>query len=351
MQKRIQLQHHYDDYECMWNGVEDLYIQETGEQLPPSFFFSLASFGSFCYMKTEKAEIKRMVALGDGRTGKMYEFLAPIVGFDYKFYECKSFAQAIKKAKKEIDEEHPVVLGALDMYFLSYLPKLYHAEHIPFHYFLMTGYDDEAGEITLLDCGRKEPQRLSYSDLEKAWDCSYPGLSKPFTLCTVRMNSRKSKEQIAKDALQKKAELFLNPPVGFIGSKGLEKLIVELPQWKEQLGKKNYDQLLFNMVQFYGTVPTIPNALRGINSTDEVTFCGGFDKVSRILYILGKEYGNDTWLSAADCFSGGSEVITEIKDVIVDYLSGKDDRTDYLPQLFTRVKTILTEGFNTLLEK
>ena len=210
MQKTVQLQHHFDDYECMWNGVEDLYIEKTGEQLPPSFFFSMASFGSFCYLKTDKAKIKRMVVLGDGRTRQMYQFLAPIVGFDYHFCEFKSFAQAIKKAKKEVNDEHPVVLGALDMYYLSYFPTMYHAEHIPFHYFMMTGYDDKAEVITLLDCGRQEPQQVSYGNLEKAWNCSYDGLSKPFTLCTVRMNSDKNKDRIAKEVLREKAERFLN---------------------------------------------------------------------------------------------------------------------------------------------
>jgi hypothetical protein len=36
--KLITLKHHADDYECMWNGIEDLYIRDTGEILPPSFF-------------------------------------------------------------------------------------------------------------------------------------------------------------------------------------------------------------------------------------------------------------------------------------------------------------------------
>jgi len=95
----ISLNHHADDYECMWNGIEDLYIRDTGEKLPPSFFFVLSSFGSFCYMKTPKAELKRLIALGDGRTKQMYEFLAPIVEFEYKHYEYKTFEQAIKKSK------------------------------------------------------------------------------------------------------------------------------------------------------------------------------------------------------------------------------------------------------------
>ena len=60
MKKIIELTHRMDDYVCMWNGVEDLYICDTGEKLPPKFFFVLSSFGSFCYMKTPKAELKRI---------------------------------------------------------------------------------------------------------------------------------------------------------------------------------------------------------------------------------------------------------------------------------------------------
>lgn len=236
--KLITLKHHLDDYECMWNGIEDLYIQDTKEELPPSFFFSLSSFGSFCYMKTPKSDLKRMVALGDGRTKQMYEFLAPIVGFEYKHYEYKTFDQAIKKAKAEIDAGHPTVLGALDMYYLPYDSKLYLGEHIPFHYVLMVGYDDDAKQIYLYDCGRKDVQTLSYDELCHAWNCSYPGLSKPNTVCTIRMNTTKNKYQIAEEALAIKSKIFLHPPVKFLGRKGLEKFIQELPTLKKQANKR-----------------------------------------------------------------------------------------------------------------
>lgn len=129
MKKIIELTHRMDDYVCMWNGVEDLYICDTGEKLPPKFFFVLSSFGTFCYMKTPKAELKRMVALGDGRTRKMYEFLAPIVGFDYKVCEYKSFEKALAKIKSEIDAGYPCMIGALDMFYLPHFEKLYHKEH------------------------------------------------------------------------------------------------------------------------------------------------------------------------------------------------------------------------------
>ena len=344
-EKLITLKHHVDDYECMWNGIEDLYIQDTVEKLPPSFFFTLSSFGSFCFMKTPKSDLKRMVALGDGRTKQMYEFLAPIAEFEYKHYVYKTFEQAIKKAKREIDAGYPPVLGALDMYYLPYFSKLYHGEHIPFHYVLMVGYNDDAQYIYLLDCGRKEVLTLSYDELRHAWNCSYPGLSKPNTVCAVRMNTTKNKYQIAKEALAKKGEVFLNPSVGFVGRKGFEKFIHELPLLKSELMKEDYDKILSNMVTFFGTVPTIPNALKGIKEPDEVKFGGGFDKMSRVLNDLGNEFGNKTWLEVSDRFEKGAVIISDITNVIVAYLTGDSDKTDELPELFTNVMEIMTDGF------
>lgn len=341
----IHMEHHVDDYECMWNGIEDLYIQDTKETLPPNFFFVLSSFGSFCYMKTSKAELKRMVALGDGRTKQMYEFLSPIVGFEYKHFEHKNFDKALLRAKVEIDKGYPCVLGALDMYYLPYYTKLYHGEHIPFHYVMMIGYDDEAQCIYLKDCGKAETQTLSYGELRLAWDCSYPGLSKPNTVCTVRMNSSKNKYEIAKEAISKKCELFLNAPVGFVGYRGFCKFIAELPNWKKELSKEDYNNLLANMIQFFGTVPTVPNALCGIDQPDEMAFGGGFDKANVVLTILGNEYGDKNMTEAAHVFGQGAAVISKIKDVIVDYLVENEDNTEDLPVLFTNVAEIMKQGF------
>ncbi len=39
--KMIEIKHHKDDYECMWNGIEDLYMDKTGEILPENLFFLL----------------------------------------------------------------------------------------------------------------------------------------------------------------------------------------------------------------------------------------------------------------------------------------------------------------------
>ncbi|MGO0905259.1 BtrH N-terminal domain-containing protein [Clostridioides difficile] len=348
MRKIIEMKHHLHDYECMWNGIEDIYMNKMGESLPNDFFFLLSGFGSFCYLRTNKKELKRMFALGDGRTKKMYEFLAPIVGFEYKHYEFKKYEQALKKAKSEIDSGYPVVLGALDMYYLPYYEKLYHKEHIPFHYVLMVGYDDIEERIYLYDCGRTELLSISYAELCECMNCSYPGLSKANTICTVRMNSSKSKYQIAQEALAIKCDMFLNPTTGFLGYKGFEKFIKELPQWKHELGKDDYDRILVNMVMFFGTVPTIPNAIKGIKEPDSVEFKGGFDKMSKMLKCIGSEYKNDCWIQVAEIFEESSITIEKISNIIIDCLSNKVDETEKLPLLFSEILKQMKAGYSML---
>lgn len=348
MKKLIDIKHHFDDYECMWNGIEDIYMKNTGECLPSNYFFTLAGLGSFCYLKTEKAELKRMVALGDGRTKKMYEFLAPIVGFDYKHYEYKCFDKALKKAKQEVDEGYPVVLGALDMFYLPYFEKLYKKEHIPFHYILMVGYDDERNCIYLYDCGRVELLSLSYDLLKNAMNCNYPGLSKENTVCTIRMTKAKGKIEIAKEALARKKEGFLNPKTGFLGYKGFEKFIKELPKWKMEIGKKEYDKIFLNMVRFFGEVPTIPNAINGVNEPDFVDFKGGFNKLSSVLRCLGNETKEDYWEQSAAYFDECGNLIEQVSQIIINYLTTKEDRTVLLPEVFNKILDNMKYGYNAL---
>lgn len=72
---------------------------------------------------------------------------------------------------------------------------------------------------------------------------------------------------------------------------------------------------------------------------------GGFDKMSRVLNDMGREYGNEAWLEASDHFEERAAIISEISKVIVAYLTGENDKTDELPGLFTEVMDIMTDGF------
>lgn len=321
MRKIIEnLSHHLDDYECMWNGIEDIYMNKTGESLPDQFFFSMSGFCSFAYIKTNKGDIKRMVSFGDGRTKKMYEFLSSIVNFNYHHYECKTPELALAKAKKEIDNNFPVVIGALDMYYLEYYTKLYHKEHIPFHYVLMIGYDDEEKNIYLYDCGRKEVMKLSYDNLYLSLSAEYKGLCKPNTICTIRMDKPNSKKDIFKKAMKIKSDMFLNPPTKFLGINGLKKLSKEILKWEEELGKQETDKILRNVVEFCGTVPTTPNRLKGINEEDEVVFMCSRDKMSRVLIELGTEYKNNNLIKSGELFKNSGEQFEKLCDIFIDYI-------------------------------
>lgn len=280
----------------------------------------MSGFCGFAYIKTNKANIKRMVSFGDGRTKQMYKFLAPIVGFDYHFRECKTPELALLKAKKEIDLGYPVVIGALDMFYLEYYPKLYHHAHIPFHYVLMVGYDDAKEKIYLYDCGRSEMQELTYSNLLLAMGAEYEGLCKPNTICTIRMDNPKDMKYIAKTALSIKAEMFINPPTSFLGINGLNKLAKELPGWERELGKEETIKIFRHMVEFCGSVPTTPNRLLGINEKDEVSFMCSRDNFSKVLDDLGNQYQNDRFKEASILFFESGKQFEKMCNVLIDYI-------------------------------
>lgn len=321
MRKIIEnLTHHFDDYECMWNGIEDIYMNKTGEKLPNQFFFAMSGFCSFAYIKTNKADTKRMVFFGDGRTKKMYEFLAPIVNFKYHHIECKTPELALTKAKKEIDNGFPVVIGALDMYYLDYYSKLYHKEHIPFHYVLMIGYDDKEKNILIYDCGRKDIIKLSYENLLLGMNAEYKRLCKPNTICTIRMDEPNSKKKIFKESMEIKANMFLNSPTKFLGINGVKKLAKEIINWENELGKIETNKILRNIVEFCGSVPTIPNRLKGINEKDEVVFMCSRDKMSNVLIELGKEYQNNDLINAGELFKESGKQFEKLCDIFIDYI-------------------------------
>jgi hypothetical protein len=351
MKKIIEnLTHHQDDYECMWNGIEDIYINKTNEKIPNQFFFAMSGFCGFVYIKTNKANLKRMVSFGDGRTRQMYKLLSPIVGFDYHFIECKTPEIALTKAKKEIDLGYPVVIGAFDMYYLEYYPKLYHKDHIPFHYFLMVGYDDELEKIYLYDCGRKERLELSYANLFLGMGAEYEGLSRQNTICTIRMNNPNCKEHILKTALEYKANLFVNPPTGFLGINGIKKFAKELPDWENELGKEETAKIIKNMIPFFGSVPTTPNKLLGINEKDDIAFMFSRDKVGKLLKELSVEYKNNQLKKAGDLFYKSGQEFEKLCNVFVDYILENSEYKDKASKIVLSIADLEYDAFKLILD-
>lgn len=89
----------------------------------------------------------------------------------------------------------------------------------------------------------------------------------------------------------------------------------------------------------------MPNKLRGINEPDEISFYGGFDKISNALSSAEKEFCKDNWIKAAEIFQEACPLINEIKKIIVNYLVEEEDKSKELPMILKDVLNIYFDGF------
>ena len=67
------------------------------------------------------------------------------------------------------------------------------------------------------------------------------------------------------------------------------------------------------------------------------------------IYVFGIPAKHDeAMLAASEIFNRAVPVIGQIKENIVDYLTGKKDKTEQLPVLFSLVADIMKAGFEAL---
>lgn len=350
--KVIELRHKVCDYTCMWNGIEDLYQTRLGEAIPDYFFFCLSGIGKFVYLKFNNGNMRRMASWNDGRTKKMYSSINDIVGFKYKYIEGRKFDYIMKRAKEQIDNERPVVLGCLDMYYLSYYPKFYYKEHIPIHYILMVGYDDEEQCVYVYDCGIEDVQKIKYETLEKALDIEKTSLSDKNSICLIEFDEEiKSVRGIAIKGFYEKANQMLNPKVGFVGISGMRKLSKEILNWEAELTVEEYETALRNIVMFTGTVPIIPNRLLMIEEKDEIEHQANRREYGALLMKLGEKYGFKQWKVAGNLFSKSGIIIQEMTDLIVEYLMKESKELNRLPNLINQIADLEEKAYQNILEE
>ncbi|WMJ82243.1 BtrH N-terminal domain-containing protein [Clostridium sp. MB40-C1] len=349
--KIIELRHKVCDYTCMWNGIEDLYQTKLGEDIPDYFFFCLSGIGNFVYLKCSSGNVRRMAGFNDGRTKKMYASICDIVGFKYKHIEGRRFEYLMKKAKEQIDNERPVVLGCLDMYYLSYYPKFYYKEHIPIHYILMVGYDDEEQCAYVYDCGIKELQKIKYETLEKALNIEKTSLSDKNSICLIEFDDEiKSIREIAIKGFYEKANQMINPKVGFCGITGMRKLSKEILNWKDELTLQEYETVLRNITMFTGTVPILPNRLLMIEEKDEIEHQADRREYATLLIELGYKYGFQEWKVAGDLFKKSGIIIQEMTDLIVEYLLKESKELNRLPYMINEIANLEEKAYHKILE-
>jgi len=281
---------------CYVNGLEDLLAWKGANYI--DFLLSVAGgMAGFTYLRFKKADPPCMVYWGASPKYLMKD-LANIIGFKETVIEGRTFKNTFLKLKDFIDNGQPVVAGALDMYYLRYYPELYRKQHVPIHYVLVVGYDDEEEAVSVHDCSYKDVQRIPYIEFEKSLDINVPGMSKRNTLRAFTFPQKVPSEfEVAKKGFSYKAERFLNPPVKLFGIPAMRKLADEILEWDDKKCFKH-------MVTYATTPPMLPETFENSH--------GMRFWQADVLKMLGHKYNVSNWTEASVLFRSSGEKIMKL---------------------------------------
>jgi hypothetical protein len=123
VKKIIKLPHHMHESTCYVNGLFDV-LSWKGARYDYFLLPVIGGMMSFAYLKFKMARPPCMVYWG---TNPKYLLrnLGDIIGFSQSTSEGKSFKNEFPRIKQYLDRDEPVMVGALDMYYLHYYPELY----------------------------------------------------------------------------------------------------------------------------------------------------------------------------------------------------------------------------------
>lgn len=296
MKKLLTLPHRVCKSTCFSNGLEDI-LEWHGEEYMDYLIPVLGGMGEFSYLQFKNAIPPHMVYWG-ANTKYLMQDLEHIIGFEQIILENRAFPFTIMRIKEWIGKEQPVVVGALDMFYLPYYPEIYHDRHIPIHYVLVVGYDDATQEVFVQDCGCQGVQSVSFNEFEQALNVNVPGMSKKNTVrAFILPQPLPSELEIAQKGLHYRANKMLNPPVRLFGIPAMRKLAKEIFTWK--------DQASFEHLVMYATTP--PELPTTFEKSD-----GMRSWKAQVLQQLGEKYGNENWLKVAGLFQESGSLIREI---------------------------------------
>lgn len=303
--------HHVHESTCYVNGLFDV-LAWQGATYDYSLLPVVGGMANFAYLKFKRASPPCMVYWG---TNPKYFLrnLGEIIGFNETISEGKSFDREFPKIKAYLENDEPVVAGALDMYYLPYYAALYHKQHIPIHYILLVGYDDDRKIIYVHDCSFTEIQEVSYEELEKALDVSVPGMSRKNTYRVFNFLDNLPRELgVAEKGFLFKARQMLNPPVSMFGIPGMRKLAKEIVTWDNPACFRH-------MVAFAGLHPPLVD--------EDLSFNDGFRREqARVVRLMGEKYSRISWLESSHLFEESAILIIELcrKAINMDGMASSD---------------------------
>lgn len=299
MKKLHVLPHRVCKSTCYVNGLEGI-LSWKGAEYSDFLLSVVGGMAGFAYLRFKRADPPCMVYCGANPKYLMKD-LAGIIGFTEKVVEGRSFKFMFSLLKSFIDNGQPVMAGALDMYYLHYVPELYEKQHVPIHYVLVVGYDDEEQTVLVHDCSYKGIQKIPFDEFEKSLNVATPGMSKKNTIRTFTLPEKLPSEfEVAKKGFAFRAERFLNPPLKLFGVPAMRKLAEEIHDWDD---KRCFE----HMVTYATTPPLLPKSFE--NSHGKRLW------QADVLNALGKKYNVKNWVDASMLFRESGMKIMRLCEV------------------------------------
>ncbi len=240
---------------CPVNGIRDLLHWRIGQDWSNQFLWGLGLGGGFAYLRINVADPPRQVYWGNA-SPRQHKYLADLLSADYAEIENRSFKFSWSKAQQAVDKSTPPIIGPLDMYYLHFYEGIYQERHIPIHYLLLVGYDDEMAYV--LDTGQEDVQSLPLEELEGAWDVNVPGLGKRNRLVIIDIpETFRPVDELIKQSIVDECQTMLQPPVSMLGIPAMKKLAREIAGWPEELGEEKAAKCLLQVREYLNSPPDL----------------------------------------------------------------------------------------------
>jgi hypothetical protein len=241
---------------CPVNGIRDLVHWRAGRDWSNEFLHGLGQGGGFAYLRIKVADPPRQVYWGIAGP-RQHQYLAELLGVtDYTAIDNRSWKFSWNKAREAVDAGTPPVIGPLDMFHLHFYEGLYHKRHIPIHYLLLVGYDDERAYVH--DTDQDEVQTVPLDELQLAWDVNVPGLGKRNRLTILDIpSSIPPDDALIRQSIADQCQAMLHPPVSMVGIPAMKKVAREIAGWPKELGDDVTAKCLRQVREYLSSPPDI----------------------------------------------------------------------------------------------
>lgn len=240
---------------CPINGIRDLVQWRSGRDWSNEFVWGLGQGGGFAYLRFKSADPPRQVYTGNA-TPRQHKYLARLFGTDLTIIENRAYTSTWGRARQAVDAGSPPVLGPLDMFHLPFCEGIYHIRHVPIHYLLLVGYDDENAYVH--DTGKEDLQIISLDELELAWDVYVPGLGKRHRLAVMNVpQDLPPNPVLICKSIADACETMLHPRTSMLGIPAMKKVAREIARWPRELGEETAAECLRQVREYLNSPPDL----------------------------------------------------------------------------------------------